>query len=235
MRDRAPPQNLRAMRIDITWRNAVLFLLAAFLFGQAHEFSHHLSGRAVCGAWGEMSFGLFAIAACPAELRFLPTLIGPLFTNTLILLGAWLVLRGATRPGLLLVFANLPLGRIASVLTRGDELVVANQFLAPTPARAGSIALTLLVLGPALAVAWRGMARGQRSWLFPVLLLLPLASDALSKRAVLEPWLQRVQASQIAGVPWPVLAIDTALLLVLVLFRLLPRRAAAQARTAPAG
>lgn len=214
------------MRLDLSLRNVALFLAAAFLFAQAHEFSHHLAVRAVCGSWGEMRFGLFQSASCESRYVFVPTIVGPLFTDGMILLGAWLTLRGRAAAGIVLIFANLPLGRIASALTRGDEMVVATQFLAPLPARIVVVAVTASLLLPPLFLAFRGLARDERNWAFPLLLVGPLVADAVVKRMVLDPLLVRFQPAAWIGVPWPVFAFD-ALLAALLLAGLRPGRSQA--------
>lgn len=205
------------------------FALLEFACLQAHEFTHHLTGRAVCGAWGWMTFGRFASAPCDAAWSFVPIAAGPALTYSLILLGGLLVRQRRAAPvGLALIFANLPLARLVTTVTaRGDEILVARHFVDDSIGHPAIVVLCLLLLALPLRAAWPALPQQRRGWWFAALLLLPLLFDAISKRLLLEPLLQRLEpVPSLAGVPVPVLLVDLAAAIALALWIAVQRRPA---------
>ena len=111
------------------WRYVAAFLLAAFVIGgQAHEFTHHLVTRLTCTAWGTMD--LMAYEAAPGcdypahRASFLGLAAGPLVNYSLMIAGALLAWRSRRWAllGVTLVFVALPIGRVLTLLTSGDEM-----------------------------------------------------------------------------------------------------------------
>lgn len=201
------------MRLPVPPRALAAFLAAQFVLGQAHELAHHLAARVVCGAWGTMTFDFFFLpeggAGRPAALW--ATFAGPALTYVLILLGGFLLGRGAARAGLLLVFANLPLGRLAGALSgHGDELVLARAWLGGPWAWPLVAALALALLLPPLAQAWRALPRPGRPGAFAALLVLPLFADLLLKRVLLAPLLVRLPGPAAFGLPAFLILVDLA-------------------------
>lgn len=202
------------MRFLPSTRSLGAFLAVQFVCGQAHELAHHLAARAACGAWGAMTFDFFFLpegAAGRPEARW-ATFAGPALTYLLILLGGWLLRREPTRRmGLLLVFANLPLGRLAGVLTgHGDEMVLARAWLGGPWAWPLAAALALALLVPPLGAAFRSLARPGRLAAFAGLLVLPLPADLLIKRGLLAPLLAHLPGPSAFGLPAFLVAVDLA-------------------------
>ena len=201
------------MRLPVPPRALAAFLAAQFVLGQAHELAHHLAARVACGAWGTMTFDFFFLpeggAGRPAALW--ATFAGPALTYALLLLGGFLLGRGAARAGLLLVFANLPLGRLAGALSgHGDELVLARAWLGGPWAWPLVAALALALLLPPLTQAWRALPRSGRPGAFAALLVLPLFADLLFKRVLLAPLLVRLPGPAAFGLPAFLILVDLA-------------------------
>ena len=167
----------------IGWRWLAFFLSLSMTVMLAHELTHHLAARAVCGAWGEMSWSTFSIATgCEDRPWWIATAAGPLLTYALVWGGAlW-----RSPLGLALLFANLPMGRIINVATRsGDELVVGRTLFGDSAAWPAMAVIVALLLAWPLWRGWQRLPRGQRIWAFPALLFLPLFWDLLFKRMLL--------------------------------------------------
>lgn len=169
----------------ISWRWLAFFLALSMTVMLAHEITHHLTARAVCGAWGEMSWSIFAVApGCDEAGKpwWIATAAGPLLTYALIWIGAlW-----RSPIGLALLFANLPMGRIINIVRRsGDELIVGRALFGDAAAWPAMAVIVALILAWPLWQAWKRLPRGQRLWAFPALLFLPLFWDMLFKRMLL--------------------------------------------------
>lgn len=218
------------MRSTIRPRSLAAFLVAQFLLGQAHELAHHLVARAVCGAWGRMTFDVFFLPEGGAghSAALWATFAGPALTYTLILVGGFLLGRGAARAGLLLVFANLPLGRLAGVLSgHGDELVLTRAWLGGPWAWPLAVALSLALLLPPLVLAWRILPRFRRPGAFAALMILPLFADLLLKRGLLAPLLARLPEPSALGLPAFLWFVDLGFAAAGVLLLLAPSQRAA--------
>lgn len=212
------------------------FAALSFLSLGAHELVHHFTARLTCGAWGTMTFWQFFLAPGCEETRLwlFATLAGPLLTHALIWTGALLVLRQKTLPGIALVFANLPLARVVTVLMRGGDEMVLGRALVGEASWPGLLALTLVLVFPPLVVTFRALHRRHRVAVFAAFLVLPLFWDMIVKRVLLSPLLD-VATAQMGGVP--LLAIGTYGLATLLLLTLWPRSdgaATAQPSTAAA-
>ena len=218
------------MRVPpLTPRTLATFLAVQFLLGQAHELTHHLAARAVCGAWGTMTFDFFFLPSGGAGLpsALWSTFAGPALTYAFILLGGFLLRRGSSPAGWLLVFANLPMGRLASVLGgHGDELVLARAWLGGPWAWPLAVALALLLLAPPLLAAWRALAPAGRTRAFAGLLLLPLLADVLLKRVLLAPLLARFAGPAAFGLPAFLIAVDLLFVAMVALLLFGPKRQA---------
>lgn len=218
------------MRFPLTPRILAVFLCVQFVLGQAHELAHHLVVRAICGTWGTMTFDFFFLpeggAGHPEVLW--ATFAGPALTYALILLGGGFLRRGAREVGLLLVFANLPLGRLASVLSgHGDESVLARAWLGEPWAWPLTVTLTLALLWPSLVAAWRSLPDRGRSGRLAGLLLLPLLADLLLKRWMLAPLLARIPGPSALGLPAFLIFVDLGFVAAgAMLLRVPPRRVA---------
>lgn len=190
----------------------LFFITLSFLCMGAHELIHHLTMRAVCGSWGEMTFSQFFLApGCEQKPWWIATLAGPMLTYGLL----WTGLALRSQFGLLLIFANLPLGRAMSVLTRsGDEMLLARLSFGDK-AWPALLAITAILLLPPLVVAYRRLPQRGRWWRFLALLIIPLLWDFAFKRLLLNQFLT-VVPGEIGGIPFIILftyAVAAALLL----------------------
>ncbi len=200
------------------------FLAFQFLCGQAHELVHHGTARLVCGAWGTMTFDYFHLPESGKghPLALWSTFAGPALTYALMLLSAWLMGRARSDRsrafGLLLCFANLPMGRLASVVTgHGDEMVLARAWLGGPWAWPLAILLALALVAPPLVAAWRTLPGRGRGWAFAGLLMLPLLADVLLKRMFLARVMPLVPGEPVFGLPPFLIGVDLAFLLLALL------------------
>ena len=159
------------------WFVAFSFLLLAV--HEAHELAHAVAGRWLCGEWPVRDFNSWHFAGECAS--YLPTAAGPLFSYTLILIGAWMAARTSSRwAGVALIFAANPFARIfTAAMGGGDEMVVAQR-IADLSTRTPALRITVLVFvtlvcGAGIAAGWRAMTGLKRRGLwFAVVLLWPM-------------------------------------------------------------
>lgn len=192
-------------------RLIAFFLALSFLCMGAHELIHHVTTRAVCGSWGTMTYSqFFAPEGCGQKPVWIGTLAGPLLSYALL----WIAIAWRSKLSVLLIFANLPLGRAMGVLTSsGDEMLLARRAFGDS-AWPALLAITILLLAPPLVAAWRRLEPQGRSWRFAALLVLPLLWDFAFKRLFLGGLLSDGQM-QVAGIPVAILASYAAALLLL--------------------
>ena len=194
------------------------FLLLEFICMQAHEITHHLVGRIVCGDWGNMTFNIFTLAeGCfeTKKIALLSTLAGPALSYFLMWAGMIFVLRSKyILFGFSLIFANLPFARFVSVvLGGGDETVIARGLI-ETNTYLVLLFVVVFIILPPLIVAYKAIANNYH-WLFFVsFLLLPLAFDALLKRVLLAPLVTRwgLLAIPVFGIPFFIISFDLVML-----------------------
>lgn len=164
---------LPPLAVRPSWRLFVAFALAVPTVTFCHEFGHHLVAALECGGVGRVVFTQFQERdGCQAIAG---NIAGPVISFVIMWLGVWLMARiGWRMVGLALVVGSIPILRVFSVMSGGDDwnytgyLLHKNRYVAP---------LTTLVLAlviPALAIAWRRV-RMTRQWLlFPATLILPM-------------------------------------------------------------
>ena len=120
---------------------------------EVHEMVHIGVGRLICGCWGARDFNVWSLCTGCSEnqpLWWLATLAGPLVSFALMWLGMfWL---GSEDPnkltfGFSLIFANIPFGRISTVMMGGgDEMVVTRHFLKGEYSRTSMILICSTVI-----------------------------------------------------------------------------------------
>jgi hypothetical protein len=157
-----------------------VFLLLAFLFYQAHQLTRHLTGAALCGGFGTMTFTI-TIAREPCSIPTLVTLSGPVLTYGLAYLGMFLLRSPRYRLfAYALIFASFSHLRFIQTLTgRGDELPLAQQWFGVSSRPV--VALIVFLIGlPPVSAAFRAIANPRRwrvflgSWLLPLPVLFVL-------------------------------------------------------------
>ncbi len=174
------------MKIQLSVSYAVTFLLLLIVMLELHEIAHIVVGRLICGCWGERDFNVWDLCqSCPngESLGWLATLAGPVLSFCLMWFGwYWLSNKDPKLKaiGYALIFANIPFGRITTVMMGGgDEMVVTRDFLGGTLTRNQMILLcstvVLVFAIPPIIKAYREI-KNQRAWLHLIgFLTLPLA------------------------------------------------------------
>ncbi len=186
------------IRIRLTAGFLCAFALLTFALAEAHELVHTTLGRMLCGAWGTRDFNVWSLAdGCRSEpIYYLPTYAGPVFTFAMIWLGAGL-LRYAVDArwrsfGFCLIFADMPLARIATALASGGDEVYATRHLLGRPLGVAlGMAAVLLLSVPPLIVGWRSIANRHRWAWFTGFFAGPLLLAYLVVFRGLNPLLER--------------------------------------------
>ena len=172
-----------------------------------HEFTHHLAGAAVCGAWGTMTFNLFSLACGNEPYIYIATYAGPAFTFGLLWIGASLLLSPSdfTRHfGFALIIAQIPWQRMIMPFLRGNDEYYASKHLfganAITYWAVGLVVLAICL--PPVIAAYRAIANKPHPLWFIGALILPFLLwapvYALFEYLLLQ---RQVLADTIIGVP----------------------------------
>lgn len=172
------------MQLNLPGRYIITFLLLLLVMLELHEIVHIVVGRLICGCWGTRDFNVWNLCAgCDSNsVAWLATAAGPLFSFMLMWVGMfWLraVHPGKRALGFSLIFANIPFGRITTVMMGGgDEMVVTRYFLKDHYSRTQMILLCsaiVLALGvPPIIMAYNAITN-KRRWLYIAgFLTLPL-------------------------------------------------------------
>jgi hypothetical protein len=174
------------MHIKLSFSYVITFLLLVIVMLEVHETVHITVGRFICGCWGPRDFNVWSLCAGCAEnysFWWLATLAGPLVSFALMWLGmSWLSTEesGKSALGFSLIFANIPFGRISTVMMGGgDEMVVARHLLRQDFSRIQILLMcsfvVLCFVVPPVSKAFR-LLNNRRSWIYLVgFLTLPLA------------------------------------------------------------
>ncbi len=128
------------MTLHLTIRNLFAFFLFGVLMSEAHEISHFIVGKIVCGCWpASRDFNAWSICTSCKEAGlpwYWATAMGPVFSMGLAWLGAfWLGSTSAARQslGFCLIWTNIPEARRITVLMGGgDEMVVVRELTRDT-------------------------------------------------------------------------------------------------------
>lgn len=174
------------MSIKLTFPYIVAFLLLLIVMLELHEMVHITIGYLICGCWGERDFNVWELCTgCDAHSSYtwLATLSGPLFSFAMMWLGMhWLKTDDKNKKalGFSLIFANIPFGRITTVMMGGgDEMVVTRHFLKGSFSRTQMIiicsVIVFLIVAPPVISAWKAL-KNKNTWLYITgFLMLPLA------------------------------------------------------------
>jgi hypothetical protein len=206
------------MKVKIPHRpiHIAIFLLLAFLCYEAHQLTRHLVGAALCGGFGSMTFTV-TITREPCRLPTLVILSGPLLTYGLAWSGMFLLLSSRYRLfAYALIFASFSHVRFIQTLTgRGDELLLAGQWFGIT-SRAVVAAIVFVIGLPPVIAAYRVIANRRPtlvfagSWLLPLPVLIVLL---FGNAFIFGPNGDQIRSASLLGIPWIVLIIDLAALL----------------------
>ncbi len=193
------------MLLRITPRYVIAFFLLLIVMMELHEIVHITLGRMLCGCWGPRDFNVWSLCEGCKEtqpLWWTATLIGPVFSFLMMWIGMfWLSSPNLKKNaiGFSLIFANIPFGRITTVMMGGgDEMVVIKNFLKedftrPQMITFGSILILAIALPP-IVQAFR-VTKSKRAWLYilafmtiPLMFLLVytlIALNTLLSRGIL--------------------------------------------------
>src|SRR5690606_28773197 len=166
---------MSCFRFPFDLRTLLVMVSAAWLASFAHEFTHHATAAAICGATGRMSLSLFAIdAGCGPDWPW-STAAGPALSYALMWLGIPMLATPRWRlAGFALVIANKPFLRLFTVLAGGGDEGVLWQLVSPMHGRwLASASVALLGMPPVLA-CWRVLVPHRRGLVFTGAMLLPM-------------------------------------------------------------
>lgn len=176
------------MKLRITLKYILTFLSLVFVMHEAHELAHTITGRIICGCWGQRDFNSWGVCEGCAEitpLAILATFAGPLFTFTMIWLGSSLIGKNRTESqkalGFSLLFANMPFARILTAsMGSGDEVWGLNNLLNNKPLAwaSGLLLLSVLTLFP-LRKAFKMIENKRKVAWFLLFLILPTCMDLI--------------------------------------------------------
>lgn len=173
------------MKLPLSIRYSITFLLLLLVMMEFHELVHITTGRIVCGCWGSRDFNVWSLCDSCKEQHpnwWLATLSGPVFSFSIMWVGMFFLrsrIVQMKRLGFAFIFANIPFGRITTVMMGGgDEMVVTRHFLSGSWSRNEMIVLCsaiVLLLGvPPVIMAWRSLTN-KKAWIYITgFLLLPL-------------------------------------------------------------
>src|SRR6188474_451553 len=127
---------MNPMQLKWSFSFVVAFLLLLLVMMELHELVHITVGRIICGCWGTRDFNVWSLADHCRENNqswWLATLAGPLFSFGVMWLGARMLSSPSLQNrsiGFVFIFANIPFGRITTVMMGGgDEMVVLRHFM----------------------------------------------------------------------------------------------------------
>jgi hypothetical protein len=170
------------MKLHLTPKNILDFFVFAMLMGEAHEISHFLVGKIVCGCWpASRDFNAWSLCeGCP--LDHWATITGPLFSMTLAWTGMFLLRSsdaGRQSIGFALIWANVPQARIMTVLMGGgDEKVfwraITQGTFAEEHFRVIAIVFVLIIALPPIIASFRTV-QNRLGWLYNIgFMIVPL-------------------------------------------------------------
>jgi hypothetical protein len=174
-------QKLQKIRIPLSGKFFIAFILLLFLLAQMHQLIHHIAGDILCGKVGFLTFDRhFFSPALTGTSYKLATIAGPLFSDYMFMWIGMFMLRSGKYglAGFSLIFASMPLGRLWA-LTGGDERfyglwISQLSGLKENPSMILSIFLVLLILVPPLIAAYKSITNSRRWIVFLTFLILPL-------------------------------------------------------------
>jgi hypothetical protein len=124
------------MKLKLSFGYIIAFLLLTLVMLELHETVHITTGRIICGGWGSRDFNVWNLCKnCSIHHAnsWVATLAGPLFSFMLMWAGMFLMYsinENHKAIGFVLVFANIPFGRISqAMMGSGDEMIVIRALL----------------------------------------------------------------------------------------------------------
>jgi len=174
------------MKLHLTGKNLFAFFLFAMLMGEAHEISHFIVGKIICGCWPESrDFNAWSLCQSCKENNpfwYWPTFAGPVFSMTLAWIGMFLLNNSHSQNqsiGFALIWANVPQARIMTVLmSGGDERLVMRYLTKGTAFEIYfewiAIAVVTIMALPPIIASFRAV-KNNYGWLYNIgFMVLPL-------------------------------------------------------------
>jgi hypothetical protein len=199
--------------------------------GELHEQAHINTGFFICGCYGSRDFNVWTTCEQCAKQAwpYLATLAGPLFSCSLMWLGALWFSRSTNENkrviGFSLVFANLPFARIfTAVVGGGDEKIVVQALMGDTGYSLSSkiiaSAIVLLICLPPILIAGKKIWHKKRWGIVAGFSIIPLVYGMLYQRMFLNGLLKKntLAETHLFGTPDLILVHFVLMLLLLVLF-----------------
>lgn len=218
------------MKLKITWQYVVAFIALNMIMSELHEQVHITTGYLICGCYGPRDIYVWSTCEQCAQpsLAFLATATGPLFSCSLMWLGAWLFIRSLNNPirsfGFSLLFANMPFARIFTALNGGgDEKTVIHHLLgedtAIFPARLIAAVIVLLICLPPVLLVAKKITNKHRLLIICGFLVIPLLYAILYQRIFLNELLKKGIGAgfSLAGTP-DLVVIHFGVMLIILLF-----------------
>ncbi|MFI5453547.1 hypothetical protein ACHMWN_15505 [Pedobacter sp. UC225_61] len=179
------------MKIQLTFKNLLLFIIFFFLMHELHELTHIITGRMICGCWGTRDFNVWSTCAdCQSSYAVAATFAGPLFTFIFLWLGWYLLKYGKTPQhqsyGLLFILGNMQFGRMFMAATgSGDEVWgLRSLFLNADHSNFLMIkVIAFLIVSciclPPLITVYKAIANQKKVLIFIAFLVIPLILDTV--------------------------------------------------------
>jgi hypothetical protein len=219
------------MQIKLTIRFIIAFFALNMIMAELHEQAHINTGYFICGCYGPRDFNVWATCEqCPSQKwAFLATLAGPLFSCSLMWLGAWLIANSSNHKkkiaGFSILFANLPFARIFTALIGGGDEKVVIQALSghtdPFISKLIAAFIVTLICLPPMIIAYRKLNVPNRLLFIIGFAVIPLIYGMLYHHIFLN-WLLKqgiASNSYILGTPFLILLHFLLMLLLLFFFR----------------
>ena len=218
------------MRIQLTLPYIIAFFALNLIMGELHEQAHINTGYFICGCYGPRDFNVWSTCeqcALP-QWSFLATLAGPLFSYSMMWLGAWWIAKSTDARmkvfGFSLLFANLPFARIFTALMGGGDEKVVIQAIAgninPFTTKIIAALLVTLICLPPMIIAYRNLIARRRFLWIAGFAIVPLIYGMLYHHMFLN-WLLKkgiAADSKILGTPTLVLLHFLLMVLLLIVF-----------------
>lgn len=179
------------MRLKITPLYLIAFLCMVFLFTQLHELSHIITGRLICGCWGQqVDFNLWDLCGDCGSTNpnvWGASIAGPLFSYLMMWTGLFLMRWGNPSKiflGFNLTLSNIPFARMVTVaMGGGDELVAFRYyFLSDLPVWEVRLITTVIVFVlalPPLYMCYRSVKNSKKFLMIAGFCILPLIIQML--------------------------------------------------------
>jgi hypothetical protein len=174
-------QKLQKIRIPLSGKFFIAFILLLFVLTQMHQLIHHIAGEILCGKVGFLTFDRHFFSPTLTGTSYkLATIAGSLFSDYMFMWIGMFMLRSSKYglAGFSLILASMPLGRFWALMG-GDErfysLWISQLFgLNENSSMILSIFIVLLILVPPLIAAYKSIANSRRWIVFSAFLILPL-------------------------------------------------------------